>query len=284
MPELPEVETITRQLNNKLVGKEVSEVDILFHKSFIGDYQKIINKKILKVTRRAKNIQICFEGGINLLFHLKMTGQLIYINQELRMAGGHPSHDWHDKLPNKHTRIVFFLNDNSILYFNDMRKFGWAMVLNSKEISEYYERYGIEPLEGIDINQLIEIANKRPRLAIKKFLMDPKIITGIGNIYADESLFASKIHPLTPASRQNLDQWELLSDNITKILEFAIMQGGTTDSDYIDSEGNAGGMQNYLKVYRKTGSPCPNKCGGKIERIVVGGRGTHFCPNCQEQL
>jgi formamidopyrimidine-DNA glycosylase len=284
MPELPEVETITRQLNNKLVGKEISEVDILFNKSFIGDYHKIINKKIIKVIRRAKNIQICFENEINLLFHLKMTGQLMYINKELRLAGGHPSHDWHDKLPNKHTRIVFFLNDNTTLYFNDMRKFGWAMALDSKEISEYYKRYGIEPLDGIDINYLIDIAKKRPKMAIKKFLMDPKIITGIGNIYADESLFASKIHPLTPASRLNPDKWELLSDNIIKILEFAIMQGGTTDSDYIDSEGNAGGMQNYLKVYRKTDSPCPNKCGSNIQRIVVGGRGTHYCPTCQEQL
>ncbi len=282
MPELPEVETIKLGLAKKLIGKKISKITIYNKKSFLGNPKKIQDKKILKVGRRAKNLIIGFDK-VNLLIHLKMTGQLIYIDKGKRVAGGHPSHDWHDDLPNKHTRVEYLFADGSKLFFNDLRKFGWCKILDDQDLDKALEGFGPEPFSGnFNLDYLKLQAKRVPNRTIKQFLMDQTIIAGIGNIYNDETLFLSKIHPQTKVQKLRDADWEKIIKNAVKVLKKGIKYGGTTDSDYVDAEGKQGGMQNYLNVYHRTGEKCKNKCGGTIERIKVGGRGTYFCPNCQK--
>ena len=146
----------------------------------------------------------------------------------------------------------------------------------------YFSKYGPDAYPDIDLDKFKNRGKRMPKSAIKKFILDQSVISGVGNIYADEALFDSRIHPKRLVSSITDTEWKTLADNIERILAFAISKGGTTDSDYVNAYGKVGGMQDYLKVYHKVESNCPNNCGGKIERIVVGGRGTHYCPICQK--
>jgi len=295
MPELPEVETIRRGLEKRIVGKTIAGIDIRVPKSFQGEVSKAKGCKVKSLKRRAKVLAIELDDNYNLLFHLKMTGQLVY-RQELKVeskkwkaeqdqfAGGHPSHDWHMNLPNSTTAIVFTFDDDSKLFFNDMRKFGWCKVLSGEEIEKIFkEDYGPEPFDpSFTSEYLMRQASKIPNRNAKQFLTDQKIIAGIGNIYADEILFECRILPLRKVKDIKLSEWNKIVENTKKVLEKGIKYGGTTDSDYVNAEGKKGGMQDHLNVYHRTGQPCPGGCGGKVERITVGGRGTHFCPSCQK--
>lgn len=290
MPELPEVETIKRGLSKKIIGHRIEKIEVRNHKSFQGEKNEVIGSEVKAVERRAKVIRIVLDNGLNLLFHLKMTGQLIYRQkpedsgqQPGDFAGGHPSHDWHMILPNSNTQITFTFDNGSELFFNDMRKFGWCKVLSDERVDQIFrEEYGPEPFSPqFTAEYLMGRAAKIPNRKIKQFLTDQTIIAGIGNIYADESLFEARITPLRKVKDITLSEWKKIVEAVSMILEKGIEYGGTTDSDYVNAEGEKGGMQNYLKVYRKTGLPCPGGCGGLIERITVGGRGTHYCPNCQ---
>lgn len=283
MPELPEVETIATQLAAKLDGKKIVGLDVRNAKSFLGEKSDVIGQKIVSITRRAKVIIFELENGKFMLFHLKMTGQLIYIGHDERIAGGHADHDWHADLPNKHTRIIFEIEGERQLYFNDLRMFGWCKVVTRPEMDEYFTKYGPEPLPKIDLEYLKSRAKRMSKSAIKKFIMDQGVIAGIGNIYADETLYAARIHPRRLVGSITDPEWQQIAENAERILAFAVSKGGTTDSDYVNAYGEKGGMQDYLKVYHHADEPCPNKCGGTIERIVVGGRGTHFCPICQKE-
>jgi len=321
MPELPEVETIRRGLQTRIVGKTIADIDVRFPKTFIGDKLKVESYKVKSVERRAKVLAICMNNSYNLLFHLKMTGQLIWHspneiskseflipaspaggskqipnpktknpNKFSNFAGGHPDHNWHANLPNNTTAVIFTFDDNSRLYFNDLRKFGWCKVLTDEQLQKIFtEEYGPEPLdisrgkpsEKFNVEYLMQQAARFPNRKVKQFLMDQGIIAGIGNIYADESLFDAKISPLRKAKDITKTEWQKIMQSVKKILETAIKYGGTTDSDYVNVDGEKGGMQNHLKVYRKAGQKCP-RCGGIIIRIVLGGRGTHYCPICQQ--
>lgn len=309
MPELPEVETIKRGLAKVIVGKKIADIEIETAKSFLGNKNDVIDTEITGIERRAKLIQIKLSNNLNLLFHLKLTGQLIYrqstdslqqtanrkkyiskiSNKQLAVsrqpsanfAGGHPSHDWHADLPNSNTRIIFTFNDNSKLFFNDLRKFGWCKVLTSQSIKALKKEFGIEPFsKDFTIPNLQVYAAKFGNRKIKQFLIDQKIIAGIGNIYADESLFEAKISPFRKINTIKLSEWTKLQKSILRILKMAIKYGGTTDSDYVNAEGKKGGMQNHLKVYHRAGQKCFG-CNGQVKRITLGGRGTHYCPACQ---
>jgi formamidopyrimidine-DNA glycosylase len=328
MPELPEVETIRRGLSDKIVGKKITDLTFDWPNSFQGDSADVVGKKVVSVQRRAKTIQVELNDDRNLLFHLKMTGQLIWRSSGFRtqdlglgedqkydnqvrsldpktyelnpkkvsdfFAGGHPDHDWHLPLPNKHTRIIFTFEDDSKLFFNDLRKFGWCKVLSGKELLAIHdEKYGLEPIRldgthsgqaapGFDEKYLIGFAKKYPNRKIKQFLLDQTIIAGIGNIYADEALFAAKISPYRLAKDIKKEEWAELIKVTIEILDLAIKKGGTTDSDYVNVEGKKGGMQDYLKVYHKEGESCANKCGDFVHRTTIAGRGTHYCPRCQK--
>lgn len=283
MPELPEVQTIANQLERELAGKEIVGLSVLNAKSFTGKASDVIGQKIIRISRRAKVLIVELDNGKFLLFHLKMTGQLIYIDRDKRIAGGHADHDWHAELPNKHTRIIFDFGNDQKLFFNDLRVFGWCKVVTKAEMDEYFTKFGPEPLPKIDIESLKARAVRMKNSAVKKFLMDQSVIAGIGNIYADETLFAARIHPKRLVSSTTEAEWKSIAKNAERILAFAVEKGGTTDNDYVNAYGGKGGMQDYLNVYHKAGEPCPNSCGGTIKRIVVGGRGTHFCPVCQKE-
>jgi formamidopyrimidine-DNA glycosylase len=283
MPELPEVETITRQLDVHLKNKVIADIEILSEKNFIGDPNVLKNQKVVSVSRRAKNLIFSFGTDLYMLVHLKMTGQLIYVASEGRVAGGHPSHDFHDKLPNKHTRVIFSFTDRSKLFYNDMRKFGWCRVVSKKELDDYFADFGPDASPLVKAEYLMEQAKSLKKTNIKEFLLNQNIISGIGNIYTDEILYEMRLHPETLVSKLKKADWEKLAKVIDEKLRQAIAKGGTTDSDYVNANGEKGGMQNYLNVYHRTGEPCPRDCGGKIERIKVAGRGTHYCPVCQKK-
>ena len=242
MPELPEVETIRRQLREKIVGK------------------KLDGKKIVDVRRRAKILIIDFSDGSSLIFHLKLTGQLIFNGE-----------------PSRHTRHVFKFSDGSQLVFNDIRKFGWwKYVKNSKDIEK---AFGPEALE-VNSGGFKNILEKRPNAKIKPLLMDQKFIAGIGNIYSDEILFAAKVQPLRRIKTLKPEEIRAVWSNIKKILKEAIKKRGTSERDYIDALGKKGDYLKYLKVYRKEGQKCP-RCGGVVKRVKIGSRSAHFCPKCQ---
>lgn len=284
MPELPEVETIRRGLSERIVGKTIKDISIDNPKSFIGKKEDVVGSSVKDVERRAKVICITLSNNLNLLFHLKLTGQLIVIDQNERFAGGHPSHDWHAELPNSNTRIIFELSDNIKLYFNDMRKFGWCKVLTDGEVAAIYKKdYGYEPLDKeFTVEYLLSKGKRIPNRNIKQFLMDQTIAAGMGNIYTDESLFEAKISPLRKVKDISMPEWKTLIESMRLVLNKGIKYGGTTDSDYVNIDGKKGGMQDHLNVYHKTGNPCAYGCGGKVIRISVGGRGTHYCPLCQK--
>lgn len=283
MPELPEVETIAKQLNANLAGKKIVGLSVLNAKSFWGKRSEVVGQTIVSISRRAKVLIVTLSNGKHLIIHLKMTGQLIYIDHNKRIAGGHADHDWHTELPNKHTRAVFDFGRDKKLYFNDLRKFGWIKLVTKAEMEDYFTKYGPEPLPKVDLKYLKSRAERMSKSAIKKFLMDQSVIAGIGNIYADETLYASRIHPKRLVGGLTDSEWQKIAENIQNILKLAIKKGGTTDNDYVNAYGKKGGMQDFLAVYHHTGDPCPAKCGGTIERTIVGGRGTHFCPRCQKE-
>lgn len=243
MPELPEVETIRRQLSGKIVGK------------------KLNGKKISNIRRRAKVLIINFKDGSSLVFHLKLTGQLIFSGK-----------------PSKHTRKIFKFDDGSHLIFNDARKFGWWKEV--KDTKKIEEKFGPEALE-ISLKEFKDALEKRPNAKIKPLLMDQGLIAGIGNIYSDEILFTSKVHPLRQSKTLKNEEIRRIHKNIRKILKDAIKHMGSSVQYYLDACGRKGDYVKHHKVYQKEGEKCPRRDGGIIRRIKLGGRSARFCPRCQ---
>ena len=285
MPELPEVETIKRGLERSVIGLKLLSVKTDNPKKFIGDTQNIIGTKIRNISRRAKVLIIDFDNDYSLLIHLKMTGQLIFEDLKGgRIKGGHPIPPLNLPVPNKSTHCTFKF-DGGTLYFNDIRKFGWLLVTPRAEIDNlsFFIGLGPEPLtKDLNKTKLKEILIKKKNLKIKPVLMDQKVLSGIGNIYADESLFLARIHPEERIINLTDYDFEAIYSGIVKSLKTGIKHKGASDSSYVDLGGEKGVFLTYANVYHRTGMEC-NQCKTKIERIVVGGRGTHFCPNCQKK-
>lgn len=288
MPELPEVEIIKRGLEERIIGLEISDVEIRLPKIFHGDKNDIVGSKITKISRHAKMIEIDLSNGKALLIHLKMTGQLIFDRLQNdktgRIAGGHPSVDWVAQLPNKFTHVIFRFCGGAVLYFNDLRRFGYIKVFNLDKIIDAKEIKDLGPdpfTKDLNEEYLMRIINRRGKIKIKQILMDQTVISGIGNIYADESLFCARISPLRPAGAVSRSELTKLIECIRKILTKSLENGGSSENTFVDVDGGRGQMQNHFKVYRQTGRICPRGC-GKVIRCVVGGRGTHYCPVCQK--
>ena len=284
MPELPEVETIVRDLNSKLKNKKIAAVKPLDKKVWhlaAGELKNILGKKIKAVRRRAK--MIIFDlADYYLMIHLKMTGQLVYKNKAALIAGGHPIINQNKKLPNKFTRVIFKLNDKSALYFNDVRRFGWIKLATRDKFIELNNQLGVEPLgPGFTLKYFNEFLRRKLKSRIKQALLDQKHISGVGNIYADEALFAARIKPFRRVKTLKQAEIKKLWQAIPKILRFAIKHRGTSFSDYVDAGGLAGNFIKHLKVYGRAGEKCKN-CGQPIKKIKLGGRGAHWCDNCQK--
>lgn len=319
MPELPEVETIRIGLEKLLPGKVIGNVWHDWPKSFPNtpvDVDKfMIGAKVIKVNRRAKVLIIDLSSNYSLLIHLKMTGQLIFVKENKlqstvdsrrssvkntkdkrlvtnnyspeanRFAGGHPNKDLVENLPARSTRVIIDFTDGSKLYFNDQRKFGWMRLLPNVEIPEinFFKTVGPEPLEDDFTAKLfIERLMRRKNSGIKSVLLDQTVVAGVGNIYADESLWAAKIHPLTPVFKISKTKLITLHSMLRDILNLSIKLGGSTDKNYVDAEGKKGSYLEFAQVFRQEGEPCP-RCGTTIKKIRVAGRGTHICPKCQKQ-
>jgi formamidopyrimidine-DNA glycosylase len=289
MPELPEVETVRLGLQEFLPGQAILSINTDWANSLpiadelIENY--LIGAKVESVKRRGKLIIMPLTSKYSLLIHLKMTGQLVYRpNRGKGFGGGHPSDSLIDKLPNKSTRVTIKLSDG-ILFFNDQRKFGWVKLEKSQGLyrnNAFLSKLGPEPLEDSYTFELFNSAIQRhPNTSIKAAILDQTVLAGVGNIYADESLFAARIHPLTKAGLVSTIKLKRLYKSIRKVMSLSISLGGSSDRNYVDAKGNKGSYLKFAKVFRKEGSPCP-ECGGVIKKIRAAGRGTHICPRCQK--
>ena len=284
MPELPEIETTKRYLEKKIVGQRVKKIKILSPKQFLGDSREIIGQTIIKLKRRAKILIWQLEKNFWLLIHLKLTGQIVYSNKlkKEKVVFGHPIPlAGGATLPGKSTRVIIYLS-RGVIFFNDLRKFGWLKIIKTKNLNTIreLENLGVEPLSSRFTLQKLQKILAHSRRAVKLILMDQSKIAGIGNIYASEILWQAKINPQKPANqiKRSKELWRA----IRIILRRAIRAGGTSAEDeaYIKPDGSPGEYQKYLAVYQREGEPCP-RCGYLIKRIKLSQRSTYFCPRCQ---
>jgi formamidopyrimidine-DNA glycosylase len=274
MPELPEVETIRRQLEPELVGRRIESVEVLDERLTRPEPPETVERtcagrRIEAVGRRGKYLMVRLEGGRWLVMHLRMTGNIVL---------GEPGPEV------RFLRAVFRLEDGGSVLFTDARRFGTAVVLDDDDLEEYMApRAGIEPLsERLTADEIGALAEGR-RAPLKSFLLVQRGIAGIGNIYADEALWRAELHPLSPAGSMRPEHWERLRAGIVETLEAGLANGGASIDDYRDARGEEGTMQDEFLVHTREGLPCP-RCGTEIRRIVVGGRSTYFCPGCQTRL
>ena len=300
MPELPEVETVKRGLERLIVGKTIQSVEFDWPKSFpnsLNDVSAFLERAtITEVARRAKVLLIGLSTGYTLVIHLKMTGQLVYVGKQQenrtsnggsqkdeRFGAGHPNDSLIGELPDKSTRVQFLFSDGSHLYFNDQRKFGWVMLVESQlvESLKFMTKLGPEPLESnFTVEVFMERIRKRLNTTIKAALLDQAVLAGVGNIYADESLWGASIHPSTRVKDLTDAQLKVLHGEIIFVLKLSIEKGGSTDKNYVNAEGKRGSYIDFARVFRREGLACP-RCSTTIEKLRVAGRGTHVCLKCQ---
>lgn len=290
MPELPEVETIRAGLAKLLPGKVVKDVWYDWDKSFPNAPSDVarflVGARVDKVRRRAKVLIVELSGGWALVIHLKMTGQLVFVGKDQRFGAGHPSDSLVSELPVKSTHVVIEFTDGGKLFFNDQRKFGWMRLMPAIEIPEidFFKKVGPEPLDdNFTVDLFIERLLRRPGSNIKAVLLDQTVIAGVGNIYADESLWGAKIHPATLVRQIPKAKLVTLYNSLREVLALSIRKGGSTDRNYVDAQGQKGSYLSFANVFRRQGQPCP-RCGTPIEKIRVAGRGTHICPREQKVI
>jgi len=265
MPELPEVETIKRELKQALIGKKITGVIVnnptVIREPKREDFIRALRGATIKnILRKAKVLILEFSNGKSLVIHLRMTGQLVYPGD------------------NKKSRVTFKLSGGKMLDFNDQRLFAQLRLLDDWRSLKFIQNLGPEPFE-LSLGQFNNmLASKKTK--IKPLLMDQAFISGIGNLYAAESLFKAKIHPGRPAQSLSGKEKEALFKKIQEVLREAIRHGGSSVDDYVRLSGKSGGYARYHKVYARQEKPC-FICRTPIKRINLGGRGTYFCPRCQ---
>jgi len=268
MPELPEVETVRRRLEPALTGRRIvalTVADATVSAQTGAELRHLaLGRDVARLRRRGKYLIVDLEEGI-LVVHLRMTGQLLF-----------------ERPPTpRRPRFTIEFDDGSFLHFCDVRRFGrlWAL-RDEAELEHFFAELGVEPLSpGFSTARLRALLDGR-RAPLKAFLLDQRRIAGVGNIYADEALFRAGLHPLRPAGSVGPRGAGRLREALVETLELGIAQAGTSVDSFVDPEGASGSFQEILNVYQRTGEPC-RRCGTPIQRVVVGGRGTHFCPRCQ---
>lgn len=292
MPELPEVETVRRGLSRLITGLVIKTVSSDNPKSFPNTQADVdtflIGAEIVEVTRRAKVLLIELSTKYSLIIHLKMTGQLVYRGDttqgdKTRFGAGHPNNSLVGDLPDRSTRVIFEFSNGAHLFFNDQRKFGWVRLVPTAEIPmiDFFKKVGPEPLsEDFTWQVMHERLQRRKNTSIKAALLDQSVIAGVGNIYADESLWGAKIHPSTLIRNVTVARTKALHKALRDVLQLSIDKGGSTDQHYVDAEGKRGKYLTFANVFRREGQACP-RCGTIIEKLRVAGRGTHICPKEQ---
>ena len=287
VPELPEVQTTVNGLNSKVLNRTFVDVWsdwkklIKMPKDFDLFKKELKGKKIKRVWRRAKNVVFELSGGCSLLIHQKMTGHLLHGTWNIKHGTWVPAHSGplEDKI-NSYIHLIFFLNNGKMIALSDVRKFAKAELWKTEDLMEDFKKLGPEPLEkDFTFNKFKErFINKKGK--IKTILMEPKIIVGVGNIYASEALWWAKINPEKDASKLNDKELKALYISVKKVLLEGIKFGGDSFSDYRNVDGEAGKFENNKKVYKREGEKC-FRCKNQIKRVKFGGRSTFFCPQCQ---
>jgi formamidopyrimidine-DNA glycosylase len=288
MPELPEVETVKRGLNKLIVGKKIKFVASDNAHSFPNSKADVdsflIKSEITDVRRRAKVLMIDLSTSYTLVIHLKMTGQLVFVDNTSRFGAGHPNDSLVGLLPDKSTRVNIEFTDKSHLYFNDQRKFGWVRLMPTAEVPniDFMKKVGPEPLEAdFKVDEFIGRFKRRSRTTIKAALLDQAVIAGVGNIYADESLWGAAIHPSRLVGSITDVEFKKLYTEVRSVMNLSIEKGGSTNRNYVNAEGKKGSYMDFARVFCREGLACP-RCGAEIVKIRVAGRGTHICPVCQK--
>ncbi len=283
MPELPEVETIRKQLEQNIKGKSIKNIEIIDDKLQKSIKKLIKSSEIKKVERYGKALLIKLTGDNCIGVHIKLTGQLIFKPKDKKdnifsIAGVR------QKLPNKHTRAIIYFTDGSVLYFNDIRRFGWMKIDSCKRLQNesFFRDLGPDVFQRNFTLSYFSDLVRSSRSSIKSLLMDQKKISGIGNIYANDALFLAGIHPKRPAESLGQEEIKKLYQAIQQVLKTGLRYKGASEINFVDIFGQPGEYQKHSLVYGKENKPCPNNCGAKIKRVKIAGRGTFFCPNCQK--
>lgn len=302
MPELPEVETVVRDLQKKVVGRRITTVWFDWPK-LIKDYEAqsrlevsekavthfkkhIVGKKIERVARRAKNVLIYLSEGHLMLVHQKMTGHFLIgkwrIDYKKNIAVPLEPREMIEDSYNHHVRLIFTLDNGQMLALSDVRRFAKVLFGTREQIESLAEltRLGPDALDPDLTEAAFFTLLSRQGRAIKQVLMDPFVIAGIGNIYSDDMLWRAKIHPKWPAKSLREKEMKTLYAAMREVLTTAVKMRGTSTTDFRDTDGKEGGYTEHRLVYRRTGQPC-KRCKTPIQRMVVGGRSAHFCPKCQ---
>jgi formamidopyrimidine-DNA glycosylase len=286
MPELPEVETIKRELSSVVLGKKIIRIDIedSFKKKIYPDvrsFKRLVGKKIKAIERRGKILIFSFDDDNYMIVHLKMTGQLIFKQKKgAFIYGGHPL-NLMGGMPNKFTRVSINFSTGEQLFFNDMRKFGYLRILNHEDLVKQLFPYGVEPLtEEFNLHYFSDVVKRYPRRTLKAMLLDQKHIAGLGNIYVDESCYAAGIRPSRKLKSLTVAEKKKLVDSVKKILGKAVIHRGTTFSTFVGGKGEKGNFQRFLKVYGKSKGVC-GRCRTPLRKSKIAGRTTVFCDECQ---
>ncbi|MEZ4200426.1 MAG: bifunctional DNA-formamidopyrimidine glycosylase/DNA-(apurinic or apyrimidinic site) lyase [Candidatus Paceibacterota bacterium] len=288
MPELPEVETVRRQLTEKVVGKTVKAVEVFHAKAVAHDdtiEDRLVGKTIAGIDRVGKLMIFSFksQSDLFLLAHLKMTGQFFYVDGEMVSGGGH-SMTAADvaEFPGRHTRVAYYFTDHSALYFNDdARLFGYTKLATAQEVATARAGFGPEPIDTDFDCGWFAAQLKKKKAVIKAVLLDQSFVAGLGNIYVDEALWRAQVRPTRRANKVTKAEAAALSAAAGDVMRESIAVGGTTFQHFVDTGGDNGNFTDYLNVFGKQGTPCP-RCGETIKKIRVAGRGTHYCPGCQK--
>jgi formamidopyrimidine-DNA glycosylase len=270
LPELPEVETTINDLKPFVIGKRIDNVDVFWGGTIAqpspGAFRKgLIGREVISITRRGKNLVFELDNGTFLIIHMRMTGSIL-----LRPNTAEPE---------KSIRVIIYLNDGNAIYFRDIRRFGKMWLVKDK--NSVIGKLGPEPLEADFTPQVLATILDNRKVAIKGLLLDQTLIAGIGNMYADEALYAARIHPLRPGNSLTRIEIKRLHEAIQKVLKQGIRNKGASTETYIRPGGVKGEAQLQFQVAHQKGKECP-VCGGPIERIEVHQRGTFFCPECQK--
>jgi formamidopyrimidine-DNA glycosylase len=287
MPELPEVETVRRGLHGLIIGKRILSEEHDTPKGFPNSQADVdeflIGATVIDVRRRAKVLMVDLSTQYTLLIHLKMTGQLVFVG-ETRFGAGHPNDSLVNELPDKSTRVTVEFNDGTKLFFNDQRKFGWMRLLPTVEIPniDFMKKVGPEPLsDDFTPQDFIQRLSRRKKTNIKAALLDQSVVAGVGNIYADESLWGAKLHPTRLVGGISESDLTVLYHELREVMNLAIEKGGSSNHTYVNAEGKKGSYMDFARAFRREGLPCP-RCGTLIVKSRVAGRGTHTCPFCQK--
>ena len=293
MPELPEVETIRLGLQKYLVGKKLESVDLKLPRIVKGGrLEDLVGSTVSCVRRFGKVLVLDFNpstggraptAGLSLVVHIKLTGQIIYRPDESKVPNvPKVSKAKVGTLPNKWTHMILGFSDGTKLYYNDLRQFGWIRVIPTKSVEsfKFIQELGPEPFGELTAEKFKEIICKK-KTKIKPLLLDQTLIGGVGNIYANDALNLAKIDPRRPANSLSESEQIKLYEALLEVLGRGLKYGGASELTYVNSFGEEGKYQEHFLVYARTGKPCKN-CGESIKKIMLAGRGTFYCENCQK--